>query len=341
MRREVKIGIFAVLMIGALWAGIRFLKGFDIFSRNAVYYAAYDQVDGVQNASPILIRGVKVGAVTDISFDPSIGNEVVLQLTIQRKYRIPSNSEARIYSNSIMGAKAIEIALGDAGTYLQSGDTLCSSRSKGLMDMAGSELEFFKQKMSQVVGDLSRTMDNLNLIMEQNAANIEGTMSHLNSITGSVNGMLLSQRANLESAVANLTRFSEMLGENSPRMDSIILNLSNFTDQIQRENLAGALDSTLMNLNAILARVNAGRGLSGSSSAIPVCTNRSTRRLRTWRRCWPTCRPILLVTSISRCSAAIPKRPTASSRKRGETCPARFAQGPESGPIVSNVFSVR
>ena len=28
MRREVKIGIFAVLMIGALWAGIRFLKGF-------------------------------------------------------------------------------------------------------------------------------------------------------------------------------------------------------------------------------------------------------------------------------------------------------------------------
>lgn len=46
MRREVKIGIFAVLMIGALWAGIRFLKGFDIFSRNAVYYAAYDQVDG-------------------------------------------------------------------------------------------------------------------------------------------------------------------------------------------------------------------------------------------------------------------------------------------------------
>ena len=256
MRREVKIGIFAVLMIGALWAGIRFLKGFDIFSRNAVYYAAYDQVDGVQNASPILIRGVKVGAVTDISFDPSIGNEVVLQLTIQRKYRIPSNSEARIYSNSIMGAKAIEIALGDAGTYLQSGDTLCSSRSKGLMDMAGSELEFFKQKMSQVVGDLSRTMDNLNLIMEQNDANIEGTMSHLNSITGSVNGMLLSQRANLESAVANLTRFSEMLGENSPRMDSIILNLSNFTDQIQREN-------------AILARVNAGEGTVGQLVSDP------------------------------------------------------------------------
>ena len=337
MRREVKIGILAVLMIGALWAGIRFLKGFDIFSRNAVYYAAYDQVDGVQNASPILIRGVKVGAVTDISFDPSIGNEVVLQLTIQRKYRIPSNSEARIYSNSIMGAKAIEIALGDAGTYLQSGDTLCSSRSKGLMDMAGSELEFFKQKMSQVVGDLSRTMDNLNLIMEQNAANIEGTMSHLNSITGSVNGMLLSQRANLESAVANLTRFSEMLGENSPRMDSIILNLSNFTDQIQRENLAGALDSTLMNLNAILARVNAGEGTVGQLVSDPrlyESLNEATANLAS------------LLANLQAHPARyvhfslFGRDPEKADRKQQKK-EARFAQGPESGPIVSNVFSVR
>ena len=49
-------------MIGALWAGIRFLKGFDIFSRNAVYYAAYDQVDGVQNASPILMPGREGGS---------------------------------------------------------------------------------------------------------------------------------------------------------------------------------------------------------------------------------------------------------------------------------------
>ena len=50
MKREVKIGLFAVAMIGAAWAGIRFLKGFDIFSRNAEYYAVYDQVTGVQTA---------------------------------------------------------------------------------------------------------------------------------------------------------------------------------------------------------------------------------------------------------------------------------------------------
>ena len=36
------------------------------------------------------------------------------------------------------------------------------------MDMAGSELEFFKQKFSQVVGDLSRTLGTINTLLEDN-----------------------------------------------------------------------------------------------------------------------------------------------------------------------------
>lgn len=153
MKREVKIGIFGVTMIIAAWAGIRFLKGFDIFSRNSVYYAAYDQINGVQAASPIMMKGVKIGTVTGISFDPQRSDNVVLQFTIKRQYHIPTDSEAKIYSNGLMGGKAIEINYGTARTYLQKGDTLRSVRERDLMDVAGSELDFFKQKVSQVTGD--------------------------------------------------------------------------------------------------------------------------------------------------------------------------------------------
>ncbi|MFQ7387332.1 MAG: MlaD family protein [Alistipes sp.] len=138
MKREVKIGIFAVAMIGVAWAGIRFLKGFDIFSRNVEYYAAYDQINGVQNASPIMMKGVKIGSVTGLSFDPARSDKVVLRFTIKREYRIPTDSEAKIFSNGLMGAKAIEITYGTADTYLHKGDTLRSSRDRDLMDVAGS-----------------------------------------------------------------------------------------------------------------------------------------------------------------------------------------------------------
>ena len=94
MKREVKIGIFAVLMIGCAWAGIRFLSCIDIFCSNRDYYAAYDQINGVQAASPVLMKGVKVGTVTKIGFDPRRSDKVVLQCSIKRQYRIPVDSEA-------------------------------------------------------------------------------------------------------------------------------------------------------------------------------------------------------------------------------------------------------
>ncbi len=260
MRREVKIGLFAVLMIAAFWAGGRFLKGFDLLSRNAVYYAAYDAVDGVQNASHVMIRGVKVGKVTKIILDPVHEGKVVLQLTIQRKYRLPSDSEARIFSYSIMSGKAIAIELGSSPQYLVKGDTLRSGVSRDLMDVAGSELDFFKQKLSQVTADVTRTMDNVNMILEQNAGSLAGTMSHLNSITGEVSDLLVTQRGNLNDAVSNLSRFSKTLGENSPRVDSIMMHLSDVSGQLARADL----ERTLADIDAIVSRIESGDGTLGA-----------------------------------------------------------------------------
>ena len=258
MKREAKIGIFAVAMLIAAWAGIRFLKGFDIFSRNSVYYAAYDQINGVQTASPIMMKGVKIGTVTGISFDPGRSDNVVLQLTVKRQYRIPTDSEAKIFSNSLMGSKAIEITYGSAHTYLEKGDTLRSSRDRDLMDMAGSELDFFKQKISQVTGDLSRTLTNLNDLLEANAQSITGTLGHLDTVTGDLAGILDAEKHNLKAAVENLTAFSAMLGENAPRVDSIVGSVNRIAADLADGGFARQLSDAVGEVNGLLARIGSG-----------------------------------------------------------------------------------
>lgn len=263
MKREVKIGIFCVAMIGAAWAGIRFLKGFDIFSRNSVYYAAYDQINGVQSASPIMMKGVKIGTVTGISFDPQRSDNVVLQFTIKRQYHIPTDSEAKIYSNGLMGGKAIEIIYGSAPTYLEKGDTLRSVRERDLMDVAGSELEFFKQKISQVTGDLSRTLDNLNKLMEANTQNITGTLGHLNSITGDMAGLLDAEKHNLRAALDDLTGFASMLGQNAPRVDSIVGNLNRISGELADAGFARRLNEAVGEVNGLLEKIGSGEGTVG------------------------------------------------------------------------------
>lgn len=270
MKREAKIGLFAVAMILAAWAGIRFLKGFDIFSRNAVYYAAYDQINGVQSASPVMMKGVKIGTVTGIAFDPARSDKVVLQLTVRRGFRIPSDSEAKIVSSSLMGSKAIEITYGASSSFLVRGDTLRSSRDRDLMDMAGSELDFFKQKVSQLTADLSQTLRTLDGLMQANAADIAGTLRHLNRLTGDVSDLLAAEKGHLRSAIGGLSEFSTALGNNAGRIDSIVGNLDRLTAQLADEEFALKLTGTVDQLDALLAGIRRGEGTVGKLVVDPA-----------------------------------------------------------------------
>ena len=260
MKKEVKIGIFAIAMLLCAWAGIRFLSGIDLFSRSLVYYAAYGKIDGVQMASPVFIKGVKVGTVTGISFDPSKSQDVVLELTVRRQYAIPSDSEARIYSDGLMGAKAIGITLGSSAEMLHRGDTIRSQTGVDLMEAAGSELEFLKQKITQLTTDLSTTLNNINSLVEQNADNIGGTMQHLRSISGSMDEVLSTQRGSLRAIIGNLSEFTEALADNKAQIDSMLTGLGRFSSELADSGLADNLARTSSELNMLLAQMNEGDG---------------------------------------------------------------------------------
>ena len=263
MKREVKIGIFGVAMILLAWGGVRFLSGLDVFARNVDYVAVYDQVNGVQEASAVMIKGVKVGTVSTIELDPSTGGQVALHLLIKSAYRIPTDSEARIFSDGLMGGKAIEIVLGNATTMLESGDTIRSSRTRDLMDMAGSELDFVKEKFAAIADDLSRTLGNLNQILEANSSHLNQTMKHLDQLSGDVADLVSKEKTDLEEAVAGLSAFASMLGENAPKVDSMLSGVNELIATLDREEVAEKLASTIASLNEVLAEVEGGEGTIG------------------------------------------------------------------------------
>lgn len=259
MKKEVKIGMFAVAMILCAWGGIRFLSGVDIFSRNVDYYAVYDQVNGVQGASPVMMRGVKVGTVSEILFDPARSSQVVLRLTIRRQYPIPADSEAKIISSSLMGSKAIEIVLGESSVRLEKGDTIRSGYSRDMMDTALTELDFFKEKISRLTEELSRTLTGISTLVESNSSNIGELTAHLNSIAGNLDEVLSAEKSGLRSAVAGISEFSQTLGRNAGRVDTLMGNLTRFSDNLAEADLNAAVGR----LNDILDRIDSGEGTVG------------------------------------------------------------------------------
>ena len=262
MKREVKIGIFAVAMILLAWGGIRFLSGLDVFSRNVTYLAAYEQVNGVQEASAVMVRGVKVGSVAKIELNPQCG-KVVLHLNVRSSYQIPNDSEARIYSDGLLGGKAVELIYGHSSVMLEEGDTIRSSHDRDLMAVAGSELEFFKQRFSVLADDLTRLLGNLNQIMETNAANLESSLQNVESITDDVAELLDSEKQNLARAVESLSEFSTMLGENTERVDSLLGGVNHLVLTLEEQQFAEQLSSAVGRLDTLLKELNEGEGTLG------------------------------------------------------------------------------
>lgn len=263
MKREVKIGIFAIVILLCFWAAIRFLSGIDIFSRNMIYHATYSNVSGLQSAAPVTINGVKVGTVETIDLKDST---VVIDIAINRKYRIPKDSKAKIYSDGVLGNKAVAIELGSSAQMLQKGDTIASAVNRDLMDVAGSELEFFKQKLSTITDDLSVTLRNLNSLIENNSDDFSATMSHLNSISASLDQVLTREKTDLVSIVNSLEQLARTLSDNSHHLENIMVNADSFSQQLEAariDSLAASFNRTATQLSTMLEQVNSGQGSLG------------------------------------------------------------------------------
>lgn len=263
MKKEVKIGIYAVVILLCAWAGIRFLSGVDVFGRHAIYYAHYEQVNGVQNAAAVMIRGVKIGKVSEIRVSPDDPTSVEVVLSIPRSYRLPVDSEAKIFSTSIMGSKAIEIVLGSSPEILESGSDINSGYTKDLMAVADSELDYYKDKITTLVENFNTTLKSLNSLVDNNNKSITEALAHLNSITAGLDGVIGRDKQQLADIVASIDKFTKALSENSAHIDSIMTNVDSVTSALAEKNSGESLGESLAELNSVLAKINGGEGTVG------------------------------------------------------------------------------
>lgn len=263
MKREIKVGLFAIAVLLIGWGVIKYLKGIDVFSSSNVYYAYYDQVGGIQPASHVMIYGVKVGTVTNVTLneDPTKGVEV--ELTLDNQYQIPVDSKAKIFSDGLMGGKAVEIIYGSSTEMIPNEGTIQTTKSTDLMEMASAEMEGLLAKVTVIMDNLTQTLDNINNLMAQNTENITSIVSNVDGLTGNANAMLAKERVHLEEALESLSKFSKSLGDNSEQVESIIGNLDTFSTQLAQSNIVAEVEVAVTKLNEVLAAVNDKEGSVG------------------------------------------------------------------------------
>jgi phospholipid/cholesterol/gamma-HCH transport system substrate-binding protein len=141
MRRSTTLnlgtGTFVVLGFAALFFLTTQTTSHGLTLGSAPHYdlvAKFDNIGDLRVGSPVSMAGVEIGRVLKIDFDTREYKAVVM-MRINAKYnQLPTDSDASIYTQGLLGGKFIGLTAGGAETYLKDGDQIDFTQSAFVLE---------------------------------------------------------------------------------------------------------------------------------------------------------------------------------------------------------------
>ncbi len=263
MSKELKTGIFAVVVIAFLIWGYSFLKGHNILEgKTRKFYVEYNNVQGLKESSVVTINGLVVGKVVKVGFNPNPQKKgkLLVEISLENDFQFSKTSIAKVYSSSIMGGQSLSIIPSFEGKTAVSGDYLIGEIESDLFSTVGERLNPLQKKVENVVVTTDSLMRSLNQVinvktrtsLRKTIVGLETTIYRLNHTISSVNKMLDSSRVNITASLENTRKITE--------------NFAKISDTLMNANLGLTIKKvqvTLDNVNSLLADLDNGKGTLG------------------------------------------------------------------------------
>ena len=158
MRKSTTLNLGAGTFVLLGFAALFFLttqttsRGITFFTNPPRYEltAKFDNVGDLKVGAPVSMSGVEMGRVTKIALD-SKEYKAVVTLRIDARYKqIPTDSDASIYTQGLLGGKFIGLTAGGAETYLKDKDQIDFTQSAFVLEnLIGQVLANFTKNAGQ------------------------------------------------------------------------------------------------------------------------------------------------------------------------------------------------
>ena len=259
LSKEIKTAIFALSGFALFFIGFNYLKSNDVFVRDNIFYAVYDNAEGLMVGTPVTIQGFQVGTVDQISLLPG-NKEIAVRFRVEKEYEFSKNSIAKIYEAGLLGGKSLSVdPQFDSDGLAQSGDTLQSSTAPGLSELVNDKLTPLQDKIESMISHADSVLIVFNTVLDLDAQsklkssieNFNASISNFRLISETINKSL-SENGTLNQTFDNLAYLSA--------------NLSIVSNSLKRANLDGTfedLESAAGNLSQILDHIVEGEGSLG------------------------------------------------------------------------------
>lgn len=269
--RNFKIGVFAIMALIILFAGMNYLKGQNLFSRSSRFCVFFENVDGLTDSGPVYYSGYKVGSIRSIEICPDKPKEQRFKVVfgLDMSIDVPKDSHADIYSTDILGGKGLDLILGTSREYAESGDTLCSAIRMGLTD----QIQPLADKAGTLVSSADSALTNINGLLGGKGGQdlreaieaLDATLKNFNQISKSIEQMTAKDGA-LTRSLAGLDSLMTSLGKQGANIDKTMNGLGDFAQQLARSNvdtLISTLNTTMGAIGGIVESIDSAQGTIG------------------------------------------------------------------------------
>lgn len=247
MSKEVKVGIFSVMVIAMFYLGFNYLKGIDFFTRSNKYYVLYEDVGGLTKSNPVTISGFSVGKVSDINLLQSEGNMVLVEIDVDSKIQLGDSAIAYLDAG-LLGGVSIVLDVGDLRRPLEPGDTLHASVTPGLT-------ELFKESTEPLTNSLPLLLANLNdflIDIEGSGEQLKLALASFTATSNTLNTTLIDNQDSIKGVVSGFKTLTVKLGHRIDEMQPLLAKFNVMADSLNNLELSNTLD----NLNKLLVETS-------------------------------------------------------------------------------------
>ena len=260
--KELKIGVFVVVVLTASFFLINYLRGEDIMNREIELVSQYDNVEGLVASAPVFIKGYKAGKVSEVVYQPESGNFKVT-CSIKKEFAIPEDSRMTIYAVDIMGGKGVRIDLGSSDDMAKDGDMLQPAFEPGLMDGLSAGIGPLLDKVNHTLDSLGVTVSGVNRVLsEKNTASISRTVAHLERTMADVRQVVANvegKSKELDQFVDALSAFAGKLDGLAAKVDTTMTGVNDFVGTLNESDI----DSLVVSFRELLENINDPNGTIG------------------------------------------------------------------------------
>ena len=252
-KKEVRVGIVALLSLIVLIAGITIGKGLSVgVSQNTLSFT-FPSSGGIEIGAPIFINGVKRGSVISTE---NINGGVAIAGSIDDISDLHTDAQAKISMLEITGGKKIDITPGISSGNLDISKPIAGTISADATELIslvgdlGADASVIVKRLDSVLAQANSLLSD-GIVVKQ----LRNTIKNADELMITLNALMGDNKENMRNLIKDLGALAKdaksAVNNNEPKLRSILIKLDSLAGSGQRlmaktdTALAGVTDLTV------------------------------------------------------------------------------------------------